>query len=165
MSSPQYSPTSNQWPPAPTPQAATLLAFPVIQNNANPTGTSSVTAVMMGLNLQIFTQLSRTVLILVQGQISTNTTGDGAEVSIRTGTYPAPTNGAAGAGTDASGVIDFTGLTGLLSVPFALVGLVQNAPLNSFYWVDLALKALTGGTATVAHVSTTIMEIPVPSTP
>jgi hypothetical protein len=133
---------------------------------SNPSGTTSTTLIMMGLGVAgagggwSFTPRgSGNVLLVASGAISNNTTADGAAAQLSYGTGAAPANAAALAGTQIGTLPVFTALTGLLTVPFSLQAIATGLTLGTTYWFDLALKAVTAGTASVATVSCTAFEI------
>ena len=134
---------------------------------ANPTGTTSLTGVMMGLGsaFKITPVRSGTVLIILQGSLNNNTTavGDGALINIRYGTGTAPANGAAATGTNPGNTIAFQQSTanaqGAADNPFTLHGLATGLTLNTAIWIDAALAAITAGTASITRLVTTVIEL------
>ena len=126
---------------------------------SNPTGTTSLTAVMMGLAGSITLQGSGRVLLMLSGDLQNNTTADGATVQLSYGTGTAPTNGAALTGTQVGNTESFTALTGVLVVPFAQQAVVSGLTVGTTYWLDAAVKAVTGGTASILNISLTAIEL------
>lgn len=131
---------------------------------SNPTGTASATAVMMGLADgvaagSIKLQGSGRLLIMLSGDIKNDTTGDGATVQLSYGTGTAPANGAALAGTQVGNTESFTALTGVLVVPFSQQAVVSGLTVGTTYWLDAAVKAVTGGTASILNLSLTAIEL------
>jgi hypothetical protein len=126
-----------------------------------------MTGVMMGLSGSITPSRSGTVLILISGDMSNTTSGDGGKVQIRYGTGSAPANGAALAGTAAGAQPQMTCagiLSGLVSLSGCTTPLSTNAVVTSLsvgmtYWIDTSLAAVTGGTATIKNVSITAIEL------
>jgi hypothetical protein len=115
---------------------------------------------MMGLNKTITPEGSGVVLIIISGTIfNAGGIGDGATVRLYTGTGTPPTNGAAVTGTARSGQQKFISSTTAEKVPFSVQALVSSLTLATAYWIDLALTATTGGTATVTDLSVTATEV------
>ena len=125
---------------------------------SDPTGTTSTSLVMMGLAGSITPNSTGRIMIFLSGDCSNNTTADGVGVQISYGTGTAPSNGGSLAGTQIGGLVTFTALTGVLTVPFALNAAVQNLVLGTAYWIDLALKAITANTASASNISITAFE-------
>ena len=118
-----------------------------------PTGTTSLTGVMMGLAGTITPVVSGKVHISVCGDIAQNTASDGANVQLRTGTGAAPTNGAALTGTTRGSLIKQNNVSAVVEkVPFCLIWTVTGLALGTAVWIDVGLAATTGGTATIADV-------------
>ena len=125
----------------------------------NPTGTTSATAVMMGLAGSIKLQGSGRILIMLSGDISNDTTADGATCRLRYGTGAAPANAAAATGTAVGNTVSFTALTGVLTVPFAQQVVVSGLTVGTTYWVDAAVAAVTAGTASISNLSLSVVEL------
>ncbi len=130
---------------------------------ASPTGITNTSGLMLGLsNLSasnIITPLyTGRLLITICGVIAQSTTADGAFWHIRTGTGTAPSNGGALTGTQSGGQQSMTFLTGVLKVPFSITTFVTGLTLGTAVWTDLVLAAVTGGTATMTQVMTSITE-------
>ena len=125
----------------------------------NPTGTTSTTAVMMGLAGSIKLQGSGRILIVLSGDISNNTTADGVTSQLSYGTGAAPANGAALTGTQVGNIVSFTALTGVLTVPLAQQAIVSGLIVGTTYWIDAAVKAVTGGTASILNLSLSVVEL------
>mgnify|MGYP001590177998 FL=1 len=126
---------------------------------ADPTGTTSTTAVMMGLAGSLTALGSLRFLIMLSGDCSNNTTADGVDVQLSYGTGAAQANGGALAGTQIGGKVRFTALTGVLTVPFALQAVVSSLTLGTAYWIDAAVNAVTAGTASISNLSLTVVEL------
>ena len=124
----------------------------------NPTGTVSLTLVMMGLAGSITPRSTGRILIWLSGDCSNTTTGDGVGVQLSYGTGAAPANGGALAGTQVGGLVTFTALTGVLTVPVGLQAIVENLAVNTAVWLDAAVKAVTAGTASISNLSLTALE-------
>lgn len=127
------------------------------QTGATPTGTTSTTPVMMGLAGTITPRGDGVVLMILAGDVVNNTGGDGATVQVRYGTGTAPTNGGALAGTPCGGTLtDNTG--GTVREIFSSSCLATGLSLGTTYWIDVAVAAVTGGTATIADLSLSAVE-------
>lgn len=126
----------------------------------NPTGTTSTGAAkMMGLAGSITCNFTGRVLITIQGTITNaGAIGDGANAQISFGTGTAPINGAALTGTQAGSNIGYIASTTAGEVPFSLSNIQTGFTVGTAYWLDLALEAVTGGTAVVENVTITAME-------
>lgn len=124
---------------------------------ANPTGTNSLTGVMMGLGTTITPSKSGTMLIVVSGTIANDTANNGAQVQLRYGTGTAPANGAALTGTAIGGAPRHTS-NGTGVSPFT-VNAVASLVTGTTYWIGLALNAITGGIASVSDLSVSAIEL------
>ncbi len=126
----------------------------------NPTGTASTTGVMMGLAGAITPEVTGNILVILSGDITNGTTGDGAKVQARTGTGTAPSNAAALTGTVCGGLVQYTPVAaGADKVPFSLNCIVSGLTVGTAIWIDAGLAAITGGTASVADLSLTAHEL------
>ena len=123
-----------------------------------PTGTTSTTGVMMGLAGAITPAHSGNVLLIVSGTLTNGTTGDGAALQIRYGTGTAPTNGATLTGTAVGNNISDNNPV-LNKIPFSVQAVVTGLTVGTAYWVDVGLAAVTGGTASIATVSVSALEL------
>jgi len=124
----------------------------------DPIGTTSLVGVMMGLAILFTPRSTGRIKITVDLTMAENTTADGATVQAVTGTGAAPANGAAATGTLRGKPRTMTYLTGVLSVPCAFAAFVTGLVVGVQIWVDLNLKAVTGGTATVSVINIIIEE-------
>jgi hypothetical protein len=112
---------------------------------------------MMGLAGTITPRGDGVVFMILSGDIVNSTGSDGGTVQLYYGTGAAPANGASLTGTPCSGKVtdNNSGATrDLFSVQCAAVGL----SLGTTYWIDAAVAAVTGGTATIADLSLTAIE-------
>lgn len=126
---------------------------------ADPTGTTSTTMVMMGLAGAITPTSSGRVYFQISGDVAQSTTADGAKWQLSYGTGSAPANAAALAGTQVGSNPTMTFLTGLLKVPFCSQAIITGLTPGTAYWLDIALAAVTGGTATMTNLSLTAYEV------
>lgn len=130
---------------------------------SNPTGTSSTAnPVMMGLGQQatpvVFTPKKTgriEVILCCQGQ--SDTASDGFSVLMYYGTGTAPANGAAEVGTGFGQSV--TSSPGTLALPLTMVGTVSSLTIGTQVWIDLALEAITGGTASLTNLIVIIKEL------
>lgn len=142
--------------------ASVFAGFPAVAQFTppNPTGTANTTGLMMGLAGSITPKITGRVHITICGTIFNPTAiADGAKVQIRTGTGTVPGNGGALAGTVAGGFVQYIASTVLGKVPFTVSAIVSGLTLNTALWIDVALAAVTGGTATLTDISLTAMEV------
>jgi hypothetical protein len=128
---------------------------------ANQNTTSVGTFVMAGFAATITPTISGKVLMVISGIMSNGTINDGASIAIRYGTGTAPVNGAALTGTGSgSNNPSITSYTAGQGYPFTCIARVTGLTLNTAYWVDGIIQALTGGTATFANIGITLLELP-----
>lgn len=136
----------------------------VVQSSStNPTGTSSTTGVMMG-KATAFTPKATTgsgnVLINVTGDcFNVTAIADGGKIQIVTGTGTAPANGDALTGTAVGSLVTFIQSTTAEKHPFCLSAVVTGLTLGTAIWIDVSLRALTGGTATVENLTICAVEV------
>ena len=128
----------------------------------DPTGTTSATAVHMGLGstCTITPRVTGQLLIHVVGDMGTATTaGSTFTAQIRYGTGTAPVNGAAVTGTVAGSVVAIilTGYTANDRIPIALVGHVSGLTVGTAYWLDIAITT-SSGTLTAKNLSVVARE-------
>lgn len=124
---------------------------------ADPTGTTSATAVHMGLGstATITPRVTGQLLIEAVGDMGTATTaGSTFTAQLRYGTGTAPVNGAAVTGTVAGSVVAIilSGYTANDRIPIALKGHVSSLTVGTAYWFDVALTT-SSGTLTIKNVS------------
>lgn len=116
---------------------------------ADPTGTTSTTAKMMGLAGSITPAVSTRADITICGQMSNSLINDGATVQLRYGTGTAPTNAATLTGTQLGASQTFTALVAAQRDGFCVTGIATGLTIGTTYWIDATLNAITGGTATI----------------
>lgn len=126
-----------------------------------PAGTTSVSAVMMGLGA------TATITPRVTGKIMFWITGDAyldagplsLQMAPHLGSGAAPAHGDAAGGGAVGRTITATSSTAGASSPFCLVGYAEEA-IGVTYWIDLALTSGgSGSTAVVANISVRAMEL------
>jgi hypothetical protein len=150
-------PSDNPLPYNPVPLGGSAAGAQFTAGGQNPTGTASLVnpGPMMGLGWVFTPQASGRVSISVNGQISNNTAADGAACQLRWGFGTPPVNGAAAVGTQilgTSALLTGNANTAAAGFPFALDGLLTGMTPGVPFWVDISLRALTGGTATISNV-------------
>jgi len=129
---------------------------------SNPTGTTSTTGLMMGLSsgaTKITPTSSGKYLITVTGMIGNSTLADGASVQLRYGSGNGPANAAALTGTTVGVLKNMIASTAAGKQGFALTGLVTGLTVGTGYYIDVGLKAVTGGTATIYDLDVTAIEL------
>lgn len=137
------------------PSGATYQATP-----SNPTGTTNTTGLMMGLAGGITPAKSGDVLMIISGTIFNATAiADGGKVQIRYGSTATPANGDALTGTAVGSQPQYIASTTAEKVPFTCNAIVSGLVRGTFYWIDLGLAAITGGTASISDVSMSIVEL------
>lgn len=144
------------WQPSYTTAAAASSA------PGNPTGTTSTTPVMMGLAHTVTPTKTGRILVIVSGQMANSTVNDGVSVQLRvsnTGNQSVPANAAALTGTQYGNTQTHTSLVAADTAGFSISYTIAGLTPGQFYWVDLALAAVTGGTASVTGVSISTVEV------
>lgn len=126
---------------------------------SNPTGTADTTGKMMGLAGTITPATTGKILVIISGDISNGTILDGGKVQIRMGTGTAPANGDALTGTAYGGLVRSNTAVAGEFLPFSLNAIVSGLTLSTAYWIDVGLAAITGGTASVADISISAIEL------
>jgi hypothetical protein len=144
-----------------TPQGAILtsLAAAIVATSAAPTATASLTAVMMGIGAFITPVISNRVEITISGQMGNSTVADGTTVQLRYGTGAAPANGAAVTGTQAGISQTITSVTAAQGGGFSITAIVTGLVVGQPIWMDAALQAVTGGSASITGVTICANEI------
>lgn len=121
-------------------------------NPSDPTATTSTAAyVMMGIgsSATITPVASGRVMLCVTGECLNQSGTNGISLKLAYGTGTAPINGAALTGTIAAGPQNQNTSTSAGSQGFCLLAPVTGLTLTTAIWVDLQVKAITGGTAQV----------------
>ena len=128
---------------------------------AAPTGTTSATAVMMGLggSATLTPKNSTRVAIMASFQTANSTINDGITCDLRYGTGTAPVNGAAVTGTLLGISQTRTSLVAADRGGMVLIGIATGLTLGTAYWMDVSALAVTGGTASITGVTLTAHEI------
>lgn len=143
----------------PTSSPVTFTSNSYQNTVSSPAGTTSATAVMMGLAGAITPETTGTVMIVISGTVSNTSTG-GAAFQARYGTGAAPANGVASTGAGIGAPIIWSPSTAGADVPFSLTGIASGLVVGTAYWIDMQLqRATAAGTASVSSISVTAYEI------
>jgi hypothetical protein len=134
-------------------------AAPVRRTPGSPPGTTNPALTMMGLGSAYTPQSSGNVLVTVSGQAENDTNGDAVQYGGRWGTGNAPTNGTPATGTRFGPNSDPTIGPFGANVPgaFSFTDILP-ATAGVQLWVDLAIAAVTGGTASVKGINVSFVE-------
>lgn len=132
----------------------------VIDTQVGPTGTTSGTAVMVGMATTLTPTSSGRVIIISSGQMANSALSGGVTVDLRYGTGSAPVNGAGATGTVVGTSQTISALLAGLKSGFSIAGVISGLALNVPIWIDLSQMRLGGlGTSAVTGVTTTALEI------
>jgi len=127
---------------------------------SNPTGTTNTTGLMMGLAVAFTPTRSGIIVVQVEGQMTNQTVSDGAKTTLYYGTGTAPANAAAITGTAAGQPSQIDAVpTAAKKWPFGITTIISGLTLNTAIWLDLALAAITGGTANLYGLELVIYEL------
>ena len=135
------------------------LAASTLTSPANPTGTTSTTAVMMGLAIAFTPSKTGIVKISITGLASNATAADGATAQIAYGTGTAPANGAAKTGTVEGSLLSVLSSAAAQNQAIAMMARVSGLTVGTAIWVDLQVAAVTGGTSSVTNLTVVIEEL------
>lgn len=140
------------------PKGWVQAAAPQSDDPGNPTGTTSTTLVMMGLDKTYTPQSSGNVLVVITGNAGTATAAEAFTVGGRYGTGTAPANGQAVTGSRINQFADsvLTAPVAGAYTAFAFTGILNLTP-GTEYWFDLALA--TGSSADKAAIHNISMAI------
>ena len=125
--------------------------------NYNPTGTASATYVMMGLGLTLAPEVATGAWVTADGQITNSSNNSVTECVICYGTGTPPVNGAVQAGTIASQAARYKATAGGDYVPFSITCLIEGLTKGTTYWLDAAVRAPSGGTASITDLDFTVV--------
>lgn len=126
---------------------------------SNPSGTTSTTAVMMGLAGSLTPAISTRMDVTICGQMANSVINDGTTVQLRYGTSTAPTNGAALTGTQLGASQTFTALVAAQKDGFCVTGIATGLSIGTAYWIDAAVNSVTGGTSTITGITIKASEV------
>jgi len=144
--------------PAPPPQ------LPAVSGTAAaPAGTTSATAVMMGLGLiggfSVTPVRTGRVIAMITGCCANSGANGGLDITGHFGTGTAPANGAAAVGNPWS-VTQGYFMTSARDVSgFTVIGGNPGLTLNAPVWFDVSVAATGGGTATITDVQGLLFEL------
>lgn len=137
---------------APPTAGATLQTVAV-----NPPGTTNITTgVMAGLGAHITPLVSGKVFVEITGMIANNNSGGGAAVSFRYGTTATPHAGDPPVGAFIGSI---EGVTGGGVSPFCISVLITGLTIGTPIWMDIAIQAVTIGTASATSVAVAAFEL------
>lgn len=126
---------------------------------ADPTGTTSTTGVMMGLAIAFTPIKTGCMYVSISASAQNSVSTDGASGIIYFGTGTAPTNGSAITGTQLGNFNQITRFSANSTlIPISFQGVVSGLTIGTVYWVDIAFRAITGGTANINNLSVSIFE-------
>lgn len=128
---------------------------------SDPTGTTSLTFVMMGFAIAFTPTTSGIISVFGLGAAENSNAANGCYYKIMYGTGTAPINGAAVTGSDTgntngNGFDRFNAANKL--EPFPIEGLASGLIVGTAYWFDVAIKSITAGTATIKNNTISIIE-------
>lgn len=131
---------------------------------ANPTGTASLTPVMMGLAQSFTPTASGKVMIVISGTMFNSNDDRGGKAFLQYGTGTAPANGAAVTGTQAGNFAYYEEIVfNQTNIPFAMNAILfggSKLNVGTTYWFDIALNTITGDTVSATNLSLSIVELP-----
>ena len=126
---------------------------------AAPSGTTSTAAyVMMGISSGSTSNTSARFIVMASGQMANNILNDGCTLQLYYGTGTPPVNGAAVTGTALGISQTRTSLIAGDSGGWAFMITMPTVTPGVAFWVDVALKAVTGGTASITGVTISLFE-------
>ena len=117
---------------------------------------------MMGLSsgtTRITPALSGKVLITVTGNMANSIAGDGASIQLRYGSGSGPSNAAALTGTAVGVYKNMISSTAGGKQGFVISSILTGLTVGTGYYIDVGLKAVTGGTANIYDVDVTAVEL------
>lgn len=125
-----------------------------------PTGNVSTTEKAMGFAAAFTPVKTGTVFVTFAGIVLNSTAADdGVQITGRYGTGSAPVNGATtGLGTAFGTPQHFIASTANGQQGFCINYIIPSLALNTAYWFDLSIVAITAGGATLKDVTWTIFE-------
>jgi hypothetical protein len=144
-------------------EISSQLATSVSYKPSNPAGTTSTTAVMMGLGATCTFTPNTTgkVRVTICGTWYSNAGPDQGTISGRYGTGTAPANGVASTGTRfGTGSSDWTikAASSGFGVPFSFTEILA-LTAGDTYWVDLAESVTSGATTETGNIVVSIDEL------
>jgi len=131
----------------------------IVATAAAPAATASLTPVMMACGASITPLLSTRIEVTISGQLANTVAADGATVGLYYGTGTAPINGAAATGTQAGISQTITSQTAAQGGGFSITAIISGLTVGQPVWLDAALAAVTGGSASIKGVTICAEEI------
>jgi hypothetical protein len=126
-----------------------------------PAGTTSTAAFkMMGLAGAFTPTKTGSAVFTIVGNVANSVNGDATFLALRHGTGTAPANDAALAGSACGGSPRADAAAAGQRVPFTLVCYVTGLTVNTAYWLDVAMEAITGGTSSITNLQIFARELP-----
>jgi hypothetical protein len=139
----------------PTPTAPTMTT----QTPSNVSGTNSTVGLMMGLGTSVTPAVTGNVLIVASGQFANDTLSGGSAVQLRYGSGSSPSHLATLTGTQIGSEQVCPLLTAVISKSgFCLSGVLTGLVVNTTYWLDISVRALGLGTASISGVTISCLE-------
>lgn len=135
-------------------------AAATISTPSDPSGTTSITGVHMGLAGAITPTKSGTIMVTIDGGCTNSVSADGCKIVVRYGSGTAPTNGASATGTAVgSELVAVLFPTPSYYTPFSKTVVITGLSLSTAYWLDITLGAIVTGTASVRDVTISAIEV------
>jgi len=139
----------------------------VVSNAApsNPTGTTSATAVMMGLGVagaqtcSITPQFSTRVLFSIQGNAIQATVSNTTTVALRTGTGTPPANQAALTGVLQTNPTNHIAAVASTGSAFNHVSIVTGLAIGVLVWFDMQVSSAGGGLGSINSITCNAAEL------
>lgn len=125
----------------------------------DPTPTTSLLGVMMGLGIVISPKKTGDILIILSGNLDNITNNRGAQIQIRIGTGTPPSNGSSLTGTPVGNISRMFQTNASIIFPSTCNAAVSGLTIGASYWIDISLAAISGGTARIRDISVSIVEI------
>lgn len=122
-------------------------------------GTTSSTAVMLGLAGAMTPASSGTIMITIDGLVSSSGISGASTVQIAYGTGTAPTLNAAATGTVKGSLLTCTSNAGGSYTPFSTTAIVTGLSSGTAYWIDLQYSNQSGATTVLSQITVTAAEI------
>lgn len=136
------------------------LHRPTQTQPSDPTAITGTTEKMLGLAVAFTPRRTGRIIVRADGNITVSATAKLVTVQLKYGTGTAPANDAANTGTTAGIARTFTGLTGMLTVPFSDAALIDNLTIGTAYWIDYNAKTDDAGeSGRVLGLNVVVMEI------
>lgn len=130
---------------------------------ANYAGIASGTGLQAGVTGGVAPVGTGRVLAICSGRCANSTAGSGWNVQLRRSSvagqlHPANGDTLIGSAFGAVQGVSGTGYVANQQTPFSIAGIVTGLTLGSFYWFDIMVQTVTGGTAQVTNTAMTLQE-------